>query len=96
MNEDLRRMNVLQTLDELAHHDGRDKAQDVIEEWRDKNPVSESSPFTDEQRLSWLIKKGAYSLIDHDSYYLQGDDLPRVVRERIDKYIRESNEGDQP
>jgi hypothetical protein len=39
---------------------------------------------TDSEMLTWLIREGNYSLVDHDSYLEYGEDLQTVVRAKIE------------
>jgi hypothetical protein len=55
---------------------------------RGESPLSATpcSAFSDSERLSWLIRENAYSLID-PSWAREGEDPQAVVRERIDKHM---------
>ena len=50
--------------------------------------MSKDAPITDSERLTWLIKEGAYGLIIHNSYYSSSEEVIQAeVRNRIDEYI---------
>lgn len=48
---------------------------------------------TDSEMLTWLIREGNYSLLDHDAYYEYGEDLQRVVRAKIELAMEHPTEN---